>query len=103
RGRAGGGAGAVALGSKALSGLHRHVGEVVTASLPLPGTRTPPAQQLRIVGRTVFPFFGEGSFTPTGLGVGAQITESAPKGQNGPPINMVLVRFAPGATRDDVG
>jgi len=101
-GRAAVRAGEVALGSKTLSDLHRHVGEVVSASLPLPGTQTPPKERLRIVGRSVFPFFGEGSFTPTGLGVGAQITESAPSGRNGPPINFVLVRDAPGAAHDDV-
>jgi len=101
-GHAAGSAGEVALGSKTLSGLHQHVGQIVAASLPQPGTQTPPSERLQIVGRSVFPFFGEGSFTPTGLGVGAQIAEPAPRGHNGAPINFVLVRFAPGATHRDV-
>ncbi|MDQ1509332.1 MAG: putative transport system permease protein, partial [Actinomycetota bacterium] len=85
-------------GAKTLENLHRRVGQTVTASLPNPGTATPPAQQLRIVGRSVFPFFGMGSFTPTGLGAGAQVTEPMPAARSGPPISIVLVRVAPGAS-----
>ena len=102
-GRAAGRTGEVALGSKTLSDLHRHVGQVVTGSLPQPGTETPPSVRLRIVGRSVFPFFGEGSFTPTGLGIGAQITEPSAAGPpKGAPVNFVLIRVAPAAARDDV-
>ena len=68
----------VVFGAKTLEHIHRRVGQTVTASLPNPGTAAPQAQQLRIVGRSVFPFFGMGSFTPTGLGAGAQVTEPMP-------------------------
>ena len=47
----------------------------------------------------MFPFFGEGSFTPTGLGVGAEITESALSAHDTPPVNFVLVQMAPGPSR----
>ena len=43
-----------------------------------PGTESPPAMRLRIVGRSVFPFFGMGSFDPTGFGTGAQVSEPMP-------------------------
>jgi len=46
----------------------------------------------------VFPFFGIGSFTPTGLGSGAQVTEPMPAARSGPPISIVLVRVAPRAS-----
>jgi ABC-type antimicrobial peptide transport system permease subunit len=89
----------IALGSKTLDALRLHVGEFVTAALPRPGLQAPPAKQMRIVGRSVFPFLGEGSFTPTGLGVGAEVTEDALGGHGKPPINFVLIRVAPGVDR----
>jgi ABC-type antimicrobial peptide transport system permease subunit len=88
----------VVFGAKTLEHIHRHVGQTVSASQPNPGTATPPAETMRIVGRSVFPFFGMGSFTPTGLGSGAQVTEPMPAANaQGPPITIVLVRVAPGA------
>ncbi len=87
------------LGSKTLDALHRHVGEFVSADLPRPGVQAPPPTRLRIVGRSVFPFLGEGSFTPTGLGVGAEVTEAALGGHGMAPINFVLIRVAPGPNR----
>ncbi len=99
-GRAAVGPREVVFGEKTLEQIHRHVGQTVSASQPNPGTQTPPAQQMRIVGRGVFPFFGMGSFTPTGLGAGAQVTEPMPAAHaQGPPITIVLVRVAPGASR----
>jgi ABC-type lipoprotein release transport system permease subunit len=86
----------VALGSKSLDRLQRHVGQSLTGTLPNPGTGTPPAQHWRIVGKSVFPFFGEGSFTPTGLGTGAQITEPMPNDANPTPITVVLIRVDSG-------
>jgi hypothetical protein len=58
----------------------------------------------RIVGRAVFPNFGQGGFTPTDLGEGA-VTTAAGLGQQaaqpgGPPgYGFVLLRFAPGPER----
>jgi ABC-type antimicrobial peptide transport system permease subunit len=91
----------VALGSKSLARLQRHVGQSVVGTLPDPGTATPPAERWRIVGQSVFPFFGEGSFTPTGLGTGAQITEPLPTGADATPITVVLVRVSSGPSHDD--
>jgi hypothetical protein len=57
---------------------------------------------LTIVGSAVFPYFGEGSFTPTDVGEGAETTASlllpqASAGSTGAGYNFALVRFAPGA------
>ena len=90
----------VVFGAKTLEHIHRHVGQTVTATMLQPGTESPPRVRLRIVGRSVFPFFGMGSFTPTGLGAGAQVTESMPPANgSGVPLTVVLVRVAPGASR----
>ena len=43
-----------------------------------PGTESLPPMRLRIVGRSVFPFFGMGSFDPTGLGTGVQVSQPMP-------------------------
>ena len=57
-----------------------------------------PTTKMQIVGRSVFPFFGRGSFTPTGLGVGAEVLLRKPgelnPGQQG--SNFVLIRVVPG-------
>jgi ABC-type antimicrobial peptide transport system permease subunit len=100
-GRAASGPHEVALGSKSLARLHRHVGQTFTATVPSPGTETPPAQHWRIVGQSVFPFFGEGSFTPTGLGTGAQITEPMSRGGDATPITVVLIRVRSGRTHQN--
>ena len=89
----------ITLGTKTLDALHRSVGQTLTAQLPNPGPQTPPTRRMRIVGRSVFPYFGEGSFTPTGLGVGAQVTETALSSDANAPVNLVLVRIAPGSRR----
>jgi hypothetical protein len=62
------------------------------------------SQSVRIVGRAVFPDFGQGSFTPTDLGEGAVVTaawftQQANAAGNGSGYNFVLVRFAPGPRR----
>ena len=50
-----------------------------------------------IVGQAVFPYFGQGSFTPTDLGEGALVTASLLEPQssaaNGAGYNFVLLRF----------
>ena len=57
-----------------------------------------------IVGRAVFPNFGQGSFTPTDLGEGAVVTAATLEPQataaaGGRGYNFVLLRFAPGPHR----
>jgi len=55
---------------------------------------------MRIVGSAVFPFFGQGSFTPTDVGLGAETTGGplVAQADNGGATNynFVLVRFTPG-------
>ena len=81
--------------------MHRHVGQsVLVAIQDLGGQDAPRSKiQMRIVGRSVFPFFGRGSFTPAGLGVGAQIQRPATRGTT-PGSNFVLVKVAPGPNHD---
>ena len=60
---------------------------------------------MRVVGRAVFPAFGQGGFTPTDLGEGAamQVADLAPTSSGGSGgYNFVLVRFAatPSKTAD---
>jgi hypothetical protein len=89
----------IALGTSVLRLLGRRVGQSVPVTAG--GHRQPSA---RIVGRAVFPYFGEGSFTPTDLGEGAIVTVAMLEPQsgaagNGNGYNFVLVRFAPGPRR----
>jgi putative ABC transport system permease protein len=57
-------------------------------------------QRARLAGRAVFPYFGQGSFTPTDLGRGALVPASMLAAQAAqaysPGFNFVLVKFAPG-------
>jgi FtsX-like permease family len=61
-----------------------------------------PGQRLRdrIVGEAVFPNFGQGSFTPTDLGVGAETTAAVMRPQVGPGggagYEFMLLRLRPG-------
>jgi hypothetical protein len=69
----------------------------------VPVTASGHRELARIVGRAVFPFFGQGSFTPTDVGEGAETTAAlfAPQAGaagNGGGYNFVLVRFAPGTS-----
>jgi ABC-type antimicrobial peptide transport system permease subunit len=105
-GRAAESAHEIMLGTKTLDHLHRRVGQTVSVQFQVmcctsTGAHSPPAREMRIVGRSVFPFFGEGSFTPTGLGVGAQVT-NPPVVANDPNrvANFVLVRVAAGPEHD---
>ena len=63
----------IVLGTATLRQIGRHVGQTVTMTV---GGR--PLRE-RIVGRVVFPNFGQGSFTPTDLGQGAQTTAAVLK------------------------
>lgn len=82
------------LGTTTLERLHRSVGDTVQVSLQ--GDKS--ARRLRVVGRAVFPFFGQGEVTPTGLGDGAAlfVPKSAADG-----FNFVLVGVAPSAQQHD--
>jgi len=102
----------IALGARTLRQLHAHVGDWVRVGVD-GGTAT----RRHVVGEVVFPAFGVGSFTPTGLGEGAELTASQlPQGGNGcvppgqPPAasgvsaapagtcySFFLIRLAPGA------
>jgi hypothetical protein len=86
------------LGTSTLRQIGRHVGQLVTVTVSGAQLRA------RIVGRAVFPNFGQGSFTPTDLGQGAQTTAAVLKTESFPPgappgFQFVLVSFAPGPHR----
>jgi len=85
----------IVLGSSVLRRLGLRVGQTVPVRVG--GS----ARVVRVVGSAVFPYFGEGSFTPTDVGEGAETTASLLEPQaganvNAPGFNFVLVRFAPG-------
>jgi ABC-type antimicrobial peptide transport system permease subunit len=86
--------GEIALGSSVLRQLGLRIGQTVTVATPV-GTR-----RMLITGSAVFPFFGQGSFTPTDAGNGAETTAAvlAPLSvaSNGAGYNFALVSFAPG-------
>jgi hypothetical protein len=88
----------IALGTSVLRLAGKRVGQSVPVTAG--GRREEPAV---IVGRAVFPDFGEGLFTPTDLGEGAIVTAAAleplSSAANGNGYNFVLVRFAPGPRR----
>ena len=91
-------AGQIALGASVLRDLRLSVGQTVPVSTPI-GKRP-----MLITGSAVFPYFGEGSFTPTDAGQGAETTAAvlAPLAyaSNGAPgYNFALVTFAPGPDR----
>jgi ABC-type antimicrobial peptide transport system permease subunit len=96
----------IVLGTTVLRLLGKDVGRTV----PVTASGGRPAPSV-IVGQAVFPYFGQGSFTPTDLGEGAVVAASvlAPQASagNGVGYNFVLVRFAPGphqaAAIDDFG
>jgi putative ABC transport system permease protein len=87
----------VVLGTSTLRDIHAHIGDTVKA------TANGMTRTMKIVGRAVFPFFGRGSFTPTGLGEGAATTASVfPaidfSGQTkGLSYNFYLIQFVPDA------
>jgi hypothetical protein len=88
----------IVLGTSVLRQIGRHVGQSVTVTVN--GRRAVD----RIVGRAVFPNFGQGSFTPTDLGQGAETTAAVLQAQAVPPgetpgYEFVLMRFTPGTRR----
>ena len=94
------GPGQVVLGSSVLRRFGLRVGQ------PVPITINNRRQIARIVGQAVFPNFGQGSFTPTDLGQGAETMASVlvgpgtGSGTANPGYNFMLVRFAPGPRHD---
>jgi len=86
----------IVLGTSTLGRIGRHVGQAVTVTV-IGGRRL----RDRIVGRAVFPNFGQGGFTPTDLGQGVQTTAAALQPLAAAPgqrlsFGFVLVRFTPG-------
>jgi hypothetical protein len=88
----------ITLGTSVLRLAGRRVGQAVPVTAG--GRREEPAV---IVGRAVFPDFGEGLLTSTDLGEGAIVTaatlEPLSLASNGSGYNFVLLRFAPGPRR----
>lgn len=104
RGRNPAGPDEIVLGATTARDVHTDVGRSVDVQLPTGASR-----KMRVVGEAVFPSFGQGSFTPTSLGDGAEVVASdfpAPPvaGPDGRPIhpqptsafNFVLIRFREG-------
>jgi hypothetical protein len=87
-------AGQLVLGTSTMRSGALRLGQIVAV------TASGQPQRLEVVGRAVFPYFGQGSFTPTDLGDGALVPASVLMAQadqaNGPGYNFVLLKFAPG-------
>ena len=88
----------VVLGTSTLRRLGLHVGQPVTVTVSGHPMRD------RIVGRAVFPNFGQGSFTPTDLGEGAETSAAVLRSQAVPTgglpgYEFVLLRFTHGQRR----
>ena len=97
-GRAPRGSHEIVLGTSTLRRLGLRVGQQVTVTVS--GHRMPD----RIVGSAVFPNFGQGSFTPTDLGEGAETTAAVLRPQAVPTgglagYEFVLLRFTQGPGR----
>lgn len=87
----------IALGTRTLRALGRAIGDTVTAEFE--GVERRP---MRIVGRAVFPRFGQGIFLPTGLGDGALVTADVIPFLDSPApppgvYGFALVRYRPDA------
>jgi hypothetical protein len=83
------------LGTSVLRRIGRTVGQMITVTV------NGHSRHDRIVGRAVFPNFGQGSFTPTDLGPRSRDHSSSPPAasvlsRRGPHYDFVLLRFAPG-------
>ncbi len=93
-GRAPGATDEIVLGSSTLAHVHRHVGQTVT--MVLQGDDKP--RTMQVVGRAVFPFFGQGEVTPTGLGDGAALLEPGLRPDG---FNFVLIGMVQGPSEHD--
>jgi hypothetical protein len=88
----------IALGTSTLRSLGLQVGQQVRVTV------SGHPMMDRIVGRAVFPDFGQGSFTPTDLGQGAMTTAAVLRAQAVPPgehpgFQFALLRFRRGPGR----
>jgi hypothetical protein len=84
----------IVLGTSTLRQIGRQVGQWVTVTVS--GHRL----RERIVGRAVFPNFGQGGFTPTDLGQGAETTAAVLQLRGAPPgFEFVPLSFKPGPRR----
>ncbi len=85
----------IVLGTSTLRKIGRHVGQTVTVTVSRRQLRE------RIVGRAVFPDFGQGGFTPTDLGEGAQMSIQPVAESVRPSLSFdfVLLRFTRGQPR----
>ena len=89
--------GEIVLGTSVLRQLGLRVGQRVTVATPLD-----PRATMLITGSAVFPYFGQGSFTPTDAGEGAETTAHVLAQQDAasqPGVggyNFALMSFAPG-------
>jgi ABC-type antimicrobial peptide transport system permease subunit len=81
----------MALGAKTMATVHAKVGDTVHVTSAADGS----SRTMHIVGRAVFPLFGQGSFTPTGLGTGAAIINPVPA-SNG--YALFLLNAKPGTS-----
>jgi hypothetical protein len=79
----------IVLGTKTMSRAHAHVGDVIAVA-PHDGDAP---RSMHVVGRAVFPSFGQGEVTPTGLGDGAALLASHADQEV---YNFVLVRVTNG-------
>ena len=91
-------AGEIVLGTSILRQFGLHVGQRVPVGTPA-GTRP-----MLITGSAVFPFFGQGSFTATDAGNGAETTAAvfaplAAASNNTAGYNFALVSFVPGLAK----
>jgi ABC-type antimicrobial peptide transport system permease subunit len=69
--------GEIALGTQTLRAVHARLGQTIPVTVEQIAAGIPPVHRdMRVVGVTVLPAFGRGSFTPTGLGTGAVTTAS---------------------------
>jgi FtsX-like permease family len=85
----------IVLGTSVLREIGKDIGQPVPVS-----ASGAPVRPASIVGRAIFPYFGQGTFTPTDLGEGAVLTAATLTPQssaaNGSGYNFVLLKFAPG-------
>jgi len=91
----------IALGTRTLRSLDLDVGDTVPVAPFAAAARRDPVG-MRVVGRAVFPLFGEVGRLGDGVFVGAAGWERITGGPLDPADTGLLVRFAPGASRDDV-
>ena len=78
----------------------RQIGKSIGQSVPVAPAGSP-AAPAAIVGRAIFPYFGQGGYTTTDLGEGAVVTPAALMPQSsaaaaGSGYNFALLKFAPG-------